>query len=381
MTDPDHFEFAIADLFCGGGTMSSHAAAVPGAKLVLGVDSFAPALRCFQLNHPGVGVSGATLPQPWNAMPGLSTTNLYMHCSPPCTAFSQSRHGKQTEAEVEHGLRLLFWSVEFCIQHKVSCFSIENSDATLVHDVGEYLKSVHPGLVDHIRISATDLGSCADRSRTILGTPSFIDKLRALTPVMPVTVRDAFEAAGVAMPVNAHGIRGSSKDKHGNYCIREVAKEPSYTLCSKRHLCFTTEDGSTIGQVSPEGLKVLLGCPAGFKLGSRVGDARQILGNGVDGKVASEMIKAAKGVLAAANDVAEDLDHDAIDAVVLQNVEEHIAWWKRRQHKRKLVVEACKRDGIGRAKVLAHMAGNEVGKGVDPRESVFQVGESAYLRW
>ena len=43
---------------------------------------------------------------------------------------------------------------------------------------------------------------------------------------------------------------------------------------------------------------------------------------------------------------------EAVDAAVAGAVEAHVAWWRARTRKRRLVVERAEADGLARAKVL-----------------------------
>ena len=43
---------------------------------------------------------------------------------------------------------------------------------------------------------------------------------------------------------------------------------------------------------------------------------------------------------------------EAVDAAVAGAVEAHVAWWRARTRKRRLVVERAEADGVARAKVL-----------------------------
>ena len=364
----------IFDFFAGGGCFSTAAAALEGVEVALGVDDWSVALSTFRRNHPGAAARGTTLPATWAALrlpPARAPPDaVHAHFSPPCVAFSSSRRGRETEAEVELGVRLLTWSVEFAVRHGLASYSVENVAVDAVKRLFRRLKEAHPGGFDYVELRAERLGAACERARLVGGAPALVARLKAL-PALEApqlrTMRQAFEAAGVAVPAEATHVRsGSGRYKpHGGgsaFALRNIATERATTLVASRALVFATADGTTVRQLAPREAAALMGLPAAMALPDTVRDATAVLGNGIEAHAARAIVVAAREALAEAGartagsgSVSDDLTaatREAVDAAVAGAVEAHVAWWRARTRKRRLVVERAEADGLARAKVL-----------------------------
>ena len=178
------------------------------------------------------------------------------------------------------------------------------------------------------------------------------------------TMRQAFEAAGVAVPAEATHVRsGSGRYKpHGGgsaFALRRIATERATTLVASRALVFATADGTTVRQLAPREAAALMGLPTAMALPDTVRDATAVLGNGIEAHAARAIVVAAREALAEAGARTDGSDdaltaaaREAVDAAVAGAVEAHVAWWRARTRKRRLVVERAEADGVARAKVL-----------------------------
>ena len=362
----------IFDFFAGGGCFSTAAAALEGVEVALGVDDWGVALSTFRRNHPGAAARGTTLPATWAALrlpPARAPPDagaVHAHFSPPCVAFSSSRRGRETEAEVELGVRLLTWSVEFAVRHGLASYSVENVAVDAVKRLFRRLKECHPGGFDYVELKAERLGAACERARLVGGAPALVARLKAL-PALEApqlrTMRQAFEAAGVAVPAEATHVRsGSGRYKpHGGgsaFALRNIATERATTLVASRALVFATADGTTVRQLAPREAAALMGLPATMALPDTVRDATAVLGNGIEAHAARAIVVAAREALAEAgartdgDDALTAAAREAVDAAVAGAVEAHVAWWRARTRKRRLVVERAEADGLARAKVL-----------------------------
>ena len=360
----------IFDFFAGGGCFSTAAAALEGVEVALGVDDWGVALSTFRRNHPGAAARGTTLPATWAALrlpPARAPPDaVHAHFSPPCVAFSSSRRGRETEAEVELGVRLLTWSVEFAVRHGLASYSVENVAVDAVKRLFRRLKECHPGGFDYVELKAERLGAACERARLVGGAPDLVARLKAL-PALEApqlrTMRQAFEAAGVAVPAEATHVRsGSGRYKpHGGgsaFALRRIATERATTLVASRALVFATADGTTVRQLAPREAAALMGLPATMALPDTVRDATAVLGNGIEAHAARAIVVAAREALAEAGARTDGDDgltaaaREAADAAVAGAVEAHVAWWRARTRKRRLVVERAEADGVARAKVL-----------------------------
>ena len=101
-----------------------------------------------------------------------------------------------------------------------------------------------------------------------------------------------------------------------------------------------------------------MGLPAAMALPDTVRDATAVLGNGIEAHAARAIVVAAREALAEAGARTDGDDgltaaaREAVDAAVAGAVEAHVAWWRARTRKRRLVVERAEADGVARAKVL-----------------------------
>ena len=367
----------IFDFFAGGGCFSTAVAALEGVEVALGVDDWSVALSTFRRNHPAAAARGTTLPATWAALrlpPARAPPDaVHAHFSPPCVAFSSSRRGRETEAEVELGVRLLTWSVEFAVRHGLASYSVENVAVDAVKRLFRRLKEAHPGGFDYVELKAERLGAACERARLVGGAPALVARLKAL-PALEApqlrTMRQAFEAAGVAVPAEATHVRsGSGRYRpHGGgsaFALRNIATERATTLVASRALVFATADGTTVRQLAPREAAALMGLPATMALPDTVRDATAVLGNGIEAHAARAIVVAAREALAEAgartaggsgsgvsDDALTAAAREAVDAAVAGAVEAHVAWWRARTRKRRLVVERAEADGLARAKVL-----------------------------
>ena len=218
--------------------------------------------------------------------------------SPPCVAFSSSRRGRETEAEVELGVRLLTWSVEFAVRHGLASYSVENVAVDAVKRLFRRLKECHPGGFDYVELKAERLGAACERARLVGGAPALVARLRALEAPQLRTMRQAFEAAGVAVPAEATHVRSCSGRyrPHGGgsaFALRRIATERATTLVASRALVFSTADGTTVRQLAPRESAALMGLPAAMKLPDKVKDATAVLGNGIEAHTARAIVRAA----------------------------------------------------------------------------------------
>ena len=372
----------IFDFFAGGGCFSTAAAALEGVEVALGVDDWSVALSTFRRNHPGAAARGTTLPATWAALrlpPERAPPDaVHAHFSPPCVAFSSSRRGRETEAEVELGVRLLTWSVEFAVRHGLASYSVENVAVDAVKRLFRRLKECHPGGFDYVELKAERLGAACERARLVGGSPGLVARLKALPDLEPSqlrTMRQAFAAAGIAVPAEATHVRSCSGryKPHGGgsaFALRRIATERATTLVASRALVFSTADGTTVRQLAPRESAALMGLPAAMKLPDKVKDATAVLGNGIEAHTARAIVRAAGealaeaageagagplGSAAAAADAATTAAaaaRAAADVAVAAAVEAHVQWWRQRQRKRSLVLERAEGEGLARSKVL-----------------------------
>ena len=192
----------VFDFFAGGGCFSTAASELEGVEAALGVDNWSVALSTYRRNHPGAAARGTTLPATWAALRlplEQGGEAVHAHFSPPCVAFSSSRRGRETEAEVELGVRLLTWSVEFAVRHGFASYSVENVAVDAVKRLFQRLKEAHPGEFDYLELKAERLGAACERARLVGGAPGLVARLKALPDLEPSQLRTMHQAFAAAV--------------------------------------------------------------------------------------------------------------------------------------------------------------------------------------
>ena len=351
----------VYDFFCGGGCFSSAIADEHDVTIAFGVDDWSIACGTFRHNHPHATVRGLTLPATWAALrPPHACAALHAHFSPPCCAFSSARHGRETAAEREAGVHLLAWSVEFALGHfHGATFTVENVATDGVKRLFAHFKGVHIGRFDYLELKSEHLGAPQQRTRLVGGTPALIAALKALPRSPPQSAATAFAAAAVPTPPSATHLRGSGRYKADGgalaFALRRIDTEPAFTLTASRALVWARPDGTTIQQLSPQHLAVLMGVPH-MQLPDRVRDATRVLGNGIEAHMARAIVAAAREVHTQAGEMTREAATGparcTIDAAVAAATEDHVLWWRRLNERRERVVDAARSEGVARAKVL-----------------------------
>lgn len=207
----------IFDFFAGGGCFST-AAALEGVEVALGVDDWSVALSTFWRNHPAAAARGTTLPATWAA---LCACRRRARRPTRCTRTSahtvrrllvvapraQDRGGGRARRAPAHT-----WSVEFAVRHGLASYSVENVAVDAVKRLFRRLKECHPDGFDYVELKAERLGAACEHTRLVGGAPvARLKALPALKAPQLRTMRQAFEAAGVAVPAEATHVRFGSR--------------------------------------------------------------------------------------------------------------------------------------------------------------------------
>ena len=160
------------------------------------------------------------------------------------------------------------------MRHGLASYSVENVAVDAVKRLFRRLKECHPDGFDYVELKAERLGAACERTRLVGGAPALVARLKALPALKAPqlrTMRQAFEAAGVAVPAEATHVRsGSGRYKpHGGgsaFALRRIATERATTLVASRALVFATADGTTVRQLAPHEAAALMGLPAAMAL-------------------------------------------------------------------------------------------------------------------
>jgi site-specific DNA-cytosine methylase len=180
-------------------------------------------------------------------------------------------------------------AIAVVLKYGYTSWSLENVSTPPVRAVMDELVNATPHLVAYTTVDAADFGAPTTRRRLIAGPPAMIQHLRE-TPVIRVSVAEAFKSAGVPLP--AQYIKNSTRTRDGNACVRSV-QGPAHTQTASHPLTWCKADGTTVRCLSVAETAVIQGFPVHWMLpsGSRAGI--RALGNAVVPSLAKAVMLAA----------------------------------------------------------------------------------------
>jgi DNA (cytosine-5)-methyltransferase 1 len=173
----------FCDLFCGIGGASCGARDA-GYSVYLAVDCWEEALEVHKKNHPLCTHICRMLP-PTSPLPFPESGKWHLHGSPPCTLLSGA-YNLRSECEVEEGLALVRWYIEFAINSNATTWSMEQVPAQAIIRVLEEYKvsgSNYRKKLDYVILRMDTIGLPQKRKRLIVGSPQLIAGIRRLDKV------------------------------------------------------------------------------------------------------------------------------------------------------------------------------------------------------
>jgi site-specific DNA-cytosine methylase len=273
------------DLFCGGG-LAAYGARAVGFEIVRGVDHNPDAIAAFQRNFPEAEAKLRTLGEESEAQWPDPVARIHVHLSPPCGELSSAKAGPR-DAE---GAALLRWSIEQAVGRKYASWSVETVVSPETKPIVAALVAAHPKHVASAQIDAANLGSPQSRVRLIVGPPALIDRLRR-TPCPPrVSIRQAYEAAGI--PTRAPYVKNHSVPP----ALRSI-EDVTPTVCASRALIWCDYRAETVKCMNSADSRLLMGLDSGYALCGKHYVDQRVLGNGVCFHVARGIAQAAMGGL------------------------------------------------------------------------------------
>ena len=285
----------IIDVYAGIGGFTAGAMQA-SCTPILGVDSDDTVLRVWGGNANGAKCRCATLWRDAVDWPAPSP-DIHVHLSPPCTFLTSARRGLIPAALVREAMNTMRGAINFVLEKAFSSWSIEYVNVWQVQTVMDtYLKDF-PDRFSYTVVDAADHSVPSTRKRIIAGPPALITRLREV-PVRRVSIRQAFEDAGLTLP--ALYIKNSTR-VNGLACMRSVEKQ-AHTQTASHPLTWCTDDGTTVRCLTVQETVIVQGFPKAWilPLGSR--DSIQALGNATCPPVACSIMKCAID-LAASMDV------------------------------------------------------------------------------
>ena len=279
----------VVDFYCGAGGLSAGAMEA-GCTVTHGIDMDSTAIRHWAANTGGhavcVEICEASMKRlPWPA----PTQDVHVHASPPCTMLSKARAWSTTEEERMGGLEELAWCTAQVVKKGYKSFSIENVCTPLTQSIAERGKQMHPNQVDWIKVNASEYGTPSDRLRLIITTPGIVQHLKEM-PVVRVSVRKAFETAGLDLP--AAYIKNNTRSRDGSPCVRSI-EECSQTVVASHPLTWCTREGTTVRCLTVQESAVLMGFPVHWQLPKGQREGMRAVGNAIPPPLSMAIMKAA----------------------------------------------------------------------------------------
>lgn len=177
----------VIDLFCGIGGFST-GAAMAGHQVVLAVDSEYDLLAIHQLNHPDAEHLKLELgPDTEHILEAkiraLVPTGrpFHVHGSPPCTKLSNMqnvKHSDELDENVEEGLRLVMWFIDFVQRLNPTTWSFEQVPIPQLDGVLRYAQYLLPDKCAYCKsVDFSRMGIPQARQRVIAGSPPLVHRL------------------------------------------------------------------------------------------------------------------------------------------------------------------------------------------------------------
>jgi len=276
----------VADFYCGIGGFSAGALEA-GAEIVFGIDCDSTVLREWAGNTKAtavlenISVDNKNIPWP--------NKDVHIHLSPPCTQLSQARPGRLINEKLMslHEMREMLHVV---IARGQTSFSMENVSTPLTKALANEFKGKFPAYVDFIVLDAATFGVPSDRVRLIIGSPAIIAAL-SIAPVCRVSVRNAFEKAGLPLP--SEYIKSCGRQRNGGPPYVRSVDWSSPTVVSSHPLTWCSRDGTTLRCLTVKESSVLMGFTADWTLPSGQRKGIQGVGNAIPPPLAKAIVEAA----------------------------------------------------------------------------------------
>ena len=300
----------VIDLFCGGGGFSEGAKQA-GARVVLAVDNWEPALTVHHANHPEVEtlqleLGGSIVETAVILRERLTKgSHFHLHGSPPCQALSNA-----SNTDPAKGMRLVNWFLELVDYMKPDSWSMEN-----VKPVAKRLPEGTPW----VYLNAADFGVPQTRERTFAGTGwkaqathdsenwiSVIEALPDLQGELEMTTNANIRQRTVNEPMRTITSKTPGQTRFKLEALgananrksdREVSK-PSKTICGSgnqvgaRVFDHVANPPVRIRSLTLEETMILQGFPRGYLMPYRKkADAWVIVGNAVCPPVARAIVE------------------------------------------------------------------------------------------
>jgi len=156
------------------------------------------------------------------------------------------------------------------------------------------LVAAHPEQIAYGVFDSADFGAPQTRLRLIAGPPRLIRMLQAIPCARHVSIRDAFEKAGMALP--APRCKNQTRSQAGGEPTMRNVETQSFTVCAGHALTWCDTVGKTVRVMTARESAILMGFPSTWALprGSRA--AQRAVGNAICVNLSKATMRAAIAV-------------------------------------------------------------------------------------
>lgn len=284
----------VVDLFCGLGGFS-HGAERAGHHVVLAIDWDLDAMRVHRALHPHaahvVMPLGAKTEEKLVALIRAHVPDdgvYHLHGSPPCTLLSSMariRCHRDTERDLEEGMRLVRWYIQLVKRLDPPSFSFEQVRHKRIRS---YLDEQS---VPYAHFDFSEYGVPQTRKRLLGGTRRLIDRMRtdrSLRTDPPLSISD------VLTPPPTTAFMRASTGTYNPQHYRPLTA-PAWTLVCSSKPSWVTADGRKVRVLSCRELATLQGFGADHHVCPTLCTERRLynlLGNVVPPPIAERLLRA-----------------------------------------------------------------------------------------
>ena len=318
MTDrPPSDELEVYSYFAGAGGFCTGAAQA-GCRVVYACDSCPLALETHRRNHPQTQHQCLVLPcqEAEDRLP-RDGRRFHVHCSPPCTKFSQINRsnvvrGNRGAQGLSNAVDLIEWSFDMMLGSQCTSWSLEQVHEPEVVAIVERVRARHPQRVAYTAVDMRMLGVPQTRTRLLAAPPKLLaqllrkrckSRIRSVRQTLPMPRGTHLHSGCSTKERRVRSARTAGETKYVYTHLEPAARwaansrpidQPAYTVRGRHAMSWVTvRDGKAPDHsvLSARELAILQTFPADFKLPTRKFDACLQVGNAVPPLVARLLLE------------------------------------------------------------------------------------------
>lgn len=155
-------------------------------------------------------------------------------------------------------------------------WSLENVPTRDTRALMAELAAAHPNCVAYGVFNSADFGGPQNRLRLIAGPPRLIHMLQGILCTRRMSVREAFNRAGMEPP--AGYCKNQTRSQRGGPTMRPVETQ-SFAVCAGHALTWCDARGNTVRVMTAQESATLMGFPSTWALPNGSRAAQQAVGN------------------------------------------------------------------------------------------------------